>query len=101
MVDKRRIRMLAESERLMDEGKVPWVMAPSIDGYDRLPVSKDIMEELGLQQGQRVNQIILDAIAKLSLEALGKYLDNLIEKAEDAQLDPDFDFRSMMNEDNP
>lgn len=100
MVNKRRIRMLAESERLMDEGKVPWVMAPSLNGFERLPVSHNIMSELGLEQGQRVNQMILDAIAQLSMEALSKYLDDLLQKVEDEQLDKDFDFRSMMDNDN-
>lgn len=100
-MNKRRIRILAEAERLMDQGKVPWVWAPSHNGsYERMAIAPEVMTELGLEQGQTINQIILDAIAVMSMEILREKLDEIIQKAEDNQLDPDFDFRSMMNEDN-
>lgn len=101
MVDKSRIRLIAESERLMDQGKVPWVWAPTdYHVYDRLPVTNQIMEELGLEHGQTINFIILDAISDLSKEILAKRLEELAQSLEDAQLDENFDFRSMMNEDD-
>lgn len=100
MINKRRIRIMAESERLMDQGKVPWVWAPIENGFDRMPVTPRIMEELGLEQGQTINYIILDAIAEMSLQILSDKLDEIRQQAEDTLLEPDFDFRSMMNEDN-
>ena len=101
MVDKRRIRVIAESERLMDQGKVPWVWAPNeYHTYDRLPVTQQIMEELGLEHGQTINFFILDAITELSREILAIKLQELAQTLEDAQLEEDFDFRSMMNEDD-
>lgn len=101
--DKRRIRILAESERLMDQGLIPWVWAPSPESgrFDRMAVSPKIMEELGLEQGQTINLIILDAIAAMSLQILTDKLDEMRQQAEDSQLDPDFDFRSMINDNDP
>lgn len=101
MVDKRRIRVIAESERLMDQGNVPWVWALNkYHMYDRLPVTQQIMEELGLEHGQTINSFILDAITDLSKEILAIKLQELAQTLEDAQLEEDFDFRSMMNEDD-
>lgn len=99
MVDKRRIRIMAESERLMDQGLVPWVWSPTENGsYGRMAVTPRVMTELGLEQGQTINTIILDAIAEMSLQILAEKLDEFRQNLEDEQLDPEFDFRSMIDE---
>lgn len=91
------LRSMAESERLMDEGKILWVWAPNMMGtYDRLAVAPNIMEKLGLEQGQTINTQILDAVASLSNQILIEKLDDIIQAELDKQLDPNFDFRSMM-----
>lgn len=101
MIDKEHIRILAEAERLMDEGKVPWVWAPdSYNSRSRLAVAPNVMEELGLKQGQTVNNMIIDAIAELSLQTLTKKIEEIRQKVEDDQLDSNFDFRGMLNEDD-
>lgn len=99
MLDKQVLKILAESERMMDEGKVPWVWAPKRQGeYDRLAVAPSIMKELGLQQGQKVNTILCDAIAEMSLTLLTEHLAKINQDVEDQQLDENFDFRNMMVE---
>ena len=99
MFNKQRIRSLAEAERLMDEGKVPWVWAPNEQGmYERLAVAPEIMEEFGLEQSQTVNFIILNAIAEMSLRILARKLEDLRQQIEDEKLTENFDFRSMMND---
>ena len=101
MLNKQYIRSLAEAERLMDEGKVPWVWAPSLNGiYERLAVAPNIMEDLQLKTGQTINNLIMDAIAVMSLEILSAKLEDMRQQLEDEQMNPDFDFRSMMNEDD-
>lgn len=101
MINKQRIRILAEAERLMDQGKVPWVWSPSQNGtYERMAVTPEIMTELGLEQGQTINQIILEAIAEISMVILRRKLDEILQKVEDDMMDPNFDFRSMMNDDD-
>ena len=97
MLDKETLRALAESERLMDEGKVPFVWALRDGMYERLAVAPAIMEEFGLKQGQKVNSILVDAISEESLKILAKRLDEILQQVEDQLLTDDFDFRKEMN----
>lgn len=91
------IRMLVQAERLMDSGEVPWVWSVGPYGQmERLSVAPDIMETLGLEQGQSVNSMIVNAIAKLSIQILRDRIDETIQKIEDEQLTDDFDFRKEM-----
>ncbi len=99
MVNKKRIRALAEAERLMDEGAVPWVWAPNdVGNYERMAVTPSVMTDLGLQTGQTVNTFIVDAIAELSMRVLAERLQDFKQSLDDVSLDPNFDFRSMMND---
>lgn len=100
MLDKFLLRAMAESERLMDEGKIAWVMAPSVsgEGMDRLAVTPEIMEDLQLKQGQTVNSILRDAILMMTLQKIGADLSALREKKDEEQLTKDFDFRTMMGD---
>jgi hypothetical protein len=97
MLNKDIIRAMAEAERMMDSGEMPFVWAPGPDGtLERLASSKEVMEDLNLVSGQTVNSIIRDAIFVVNLENLGKKLDKIAQDMEDKQLDSNFDFRSMM-----
>lgn len=97
MLDKKFIRAMAEAERMMDSGELPFVWAPSSEGtLERLASSKEVMEDLNLVSGQTVNSIIRNAILTANLENLGRKLDKIAQDIEDKQLDSDFDFRSMM-----
>lgn len=97
MLDKEVIRAMAEAERLMDEGKLPWVWAPGPQGIsERMAVSEEVMEDLNLVTGQNVNTMIRDAILIANLENLGKRLGKIAQEIEDKELKDDFDFRSMM-----
>ena len=99
MLDKKILRAMAEAERLMDQGKLPWVWAPGPNGnFERLAVSEEVMEELGLETGQNVNSMIRDGILMINLQILGRKLDKIAQEVEDKQLDENFDFRSMMND---
>ena len=92
---------MAESERMMDAGLIPFVWAPSPSGQmERLAVASTIMEELGLVQGQTVNSILVDAIASESLRILAEKLDEISQEIEDGLLTDDFDFRKEMDNDN-
>ena len=96
-MNKNTIRLLAEAERLIDEGLIPYVWALGLNGnYDRLPVNQDVMDDLGLVTGQKVNSIIVEAIYRASQDHLKKLLDITIQKQEEELLDPNFDYRSMM-----
>lgn len=98
MLDKGQIRLLAQAERDMDEGKVPFVWMMSNSGnYERLAVAPTIMEELNLVQGQTINTMIMDAIAHESLKVLGEKLDEIRQQMEDSELTEDFDFRKEMD----
>lgn len=97
MLDKETLRHIAESERLMDEGKVPFVLALRNGVYERLAVAPVIMEEFGLKQGQKVNSILVDAISERSMKILADRLDEIIQQIEDQFLTDDFDFRKEMN----
>lgn len=97
MLDKDIIRAMAEAERLMDEGKLPWVWAPGPQGIsERMAVSEEVMEDLNLVTGQNVNTMIRDAILIANLENLGKRLGKIAQEMEDRELKDDFDFRSML-----
>lgn len=97
MLDKEVIRAMAEAERLMDEGKLPWVWAPGPQGIsERMAVSEEVMEDLNLVTGQNVNTMIRDAILIANLENLGKRLGKIAQEMEDKELKDDFDFRSML-----
>lgn len=96
MVDKETLRYIAESERMMDEGKVPFVWALKNGVYERLAVAPIIMEDLRLKQGQRVNSILVDAISKISIRILAEKLDEMKQDIEDDLLTDDFDFRKEM-----
>ena len=101
MLDKEQIRLLAQAEREMDEGKVPFVWMMSNSGnYERLAVAPSIMEDLNLIQGQTINTIIMDAIARESLKILGEKLDEIRQSVEDSQLTDDFDFREELKDGN-
>ena len=100
MVDKETLKAIAESERLMDEGKIPWVWSKRYGQYERLAVAPQIMEELGLQQGQSINSILLDAISELSIKLLSEKLDEITQDIQDQLLTDDFDFRKEMKDDN-
>ena len=97
MLDKEFIRAMAEAERMMDEGKIPWVWAPGPQGItERMAVSDEVMEDLNLVTGQNVNTMIRDAILIANLENLGKKLGKIAQEMEDKELKDDFDFRSML-----
>jgi len=97
MLDKETLRYMAESERLMDAGIVPFVWALRNGVYERLAVAPTIMEEFGLQQGQKVNSILVDAISEKSIQILADRLDEIMQQVEDQFLTDDFDFRKEMN----
>lgn len=59
------IRMLAQVERDMDAGKIPFVLW----GGSRLTVNPTVMEELGLAAGQAVSDQIAGAILEGNLAA--------------------------------
>ena len=101
MLNKNMLKAIAESERLMDEGILPWVWYKnSHDRNERLAVAPQIMTELGLKHGQTINWILFDAIADMSLKILGDKLTDIKQNLEDQQLNDDFDFRTMLGEDN-
>ena len=97
MLDKKLLKALAQAERMMDAGEIPWVWAPSLNnGYERLSVAPGIMEAFELEQGQTVNSFIVNAIAELSLKILKLKIEEVKQEMEDEQLTDDFDYRSMM-----
>jgi len=101
MLDKETLRKMAESERMMDAGLIPFVWAKNANGrMERLAVAAPIMEDLGLFQGQTVNSILVDAIAAESIKLLTERLDQITQDIYDEMLTDDFDFRKEMNDDN-
>ena len=97
MLSKDMLRAMAEAERMMDSGEMPFVMAPSPNGgCERFAVHKDIMEDLELKQGQTINTMIMDGIIELQLQRLAKKVEEVAQKVEDSFLDPDYDFRKDM-----
>ena len=59
------IKMLAEVERQMDAGEVPFV----VWGGQRMTVRQLVMDELGLETGQTVSHEIAGAILNANLAA--------------------------------
>jgi hypothetical protein len=101
MLNIKYIRALAEAERLMDDGKIPFVWAKNAYGeLERLSVNPQIMKEFNLRQGQSVNSIIVDAISIRSMEIIHEKLEQVTQELEDSLLDPDFDYRIMIDDDN-
>ena len=101
MIRKSLLRSIAESERMMDEGTLPFVWAIGNSGRpERLAVAPIIMKELGLEKGQSINSILQDAIAEMSLKILAEKLQDLKQDIEDGFLEDDFDFRKEMNNDS-
>jgi len=106
MIDNRIIQAMAKAERMMDEGKLPWVLAPSPAGiHERMPVPEAVMKEFELEVGQKINSMIRDAITEFMLGDILKSLKATIEKAineEDPeveqQLSEGFDFRDMIKD---
>jgi hypothetical protein len=87
------IRAMARAERMMDSGEIPFVWAPSAKGImERLACTSEIMVEFDLVSGQRVNSMIREAIIDFNIN-------NMLDRLSDIGLDPNFDFRKMM-EDN-
>jgi len=95
-MDKNIIRAMAKAERMMDSGEIPYVWAPGPSGsLERLAISKAIMEEYDLVEGQSVNSIIRDAILDYNLRKLRQELEDIIDKV---SLDKDFDFRTLLGD---
>lgn len=105
-MDKNLIRIMAEAERMMDEGLIPFVLAPSPSGLlERLAMTNELMKEFGLVQGQTINSMIRDAILEENLRRISKKIAEYEEKIynsltgiNDENLDPNFDFRVLMND---
>lgn len=57
------IRALAEAERMMDAGQVPFVNF----GGQRVMMRQEVMDELGLKQSQTINNQIFMAILQQNL----------------------------------
>jgi len=109
-VEKFLMRALAEAERMMDDGRLSWVMAPSPinEGqFERLPVSEATLKEFGLVKGQKINSLILDGIHRYLINKMEFKIDSFIkesnkikddeeEKEVEKKLDPNFDFRKMI-----
>lgn len=57
------IKLLAEGERKMDAGEIAFVRLAG----NRASVSPDVMQELGLQQGQTINNTIFLAILEANI----------------------------------
>ena len=92
------LKMLALAERMMDNGEIPfvWSVTPYGD-CARLAVNPIIMERLGLEQGQRVNGIIVQAIAEQSLDLINEEIARRKEQNIEDQLTDDFDFRKELD----
>ena len=65
------IKMLAEAERQLDAGEVPFV----VWGGGRMTVQPIVMEELGLEIGQTVSHEIAGAILRANLAAIQAGID--------------------------
>jgi len=64
------IRMLADQERRMDSGELPFVNSPG----GRMSVSPEVMAELGLAAGQTVSWPIMQAILEATLASLQAHM---------------------------
>lgn len=67
------LRMLAEAERQMDRGEVPWVRVEGIQ--DRSLMNPEVMSMLGLVTGQTISWTLFGEILKLNLELLNRQID--------------------------
>jgi hypothetical protein len=65
-MNRDQVKMLAESERQMDDGETPFVMWFG----NRLPVPPECMAEFGLRQGQTIGDEIVREIAKWRIAEL-------------------------------
>lgn len=81
------IKMLAELERDMDSGKIKYVVR---DGQ-RVSVLDEVMEKLGLENGQTISNALFHAMTLANIEMCQKKMDEEgISKLKPA----DFDFKS-------
>ena len=71
MLDQEILQHLPALERLMKEGKIPYVrvIGPTGD-IEKLPVPPPIMQELGLLQGQKVDSILVEVISEKATQML-------------------------------
>lgn len=99
MLSKQILRLMAESERMMDEGKIPFVMAPSPNGImERLAMTDELMEDFGLKQGQSINSMIRDAILNANIKKIADILSAAEDEFIEEELENNFDFRKLMDE---
>lgn len=99
MLPKHMIKLLAEAERKMDDGEIPFVWAPGPNGIlERLALTSEIMEEFELRQGQTINTIIRNAILEENVRIVIAKIEKSAQDLEDLMLDPDFDFRKLDND---
>jgi len=106
-IRKEILRAMAEAERRMDAGELPFVMAPGPSGIlERFPLEAERMKEYGLEQGQRINTIIRDAILdesdkilKSRINSIMESITDMEEELQDSLMEEEFDFRDYMDED--
>jgi hypothetical protein len=65
------IRQLAEIERGMDSGEIPYVVYAG----HRTPIVRDVLDHLGLQSGQTVSHILWVAILETMILNLRQKLE--------------------------
>lgn len=107
-IRKEILRIMADTERRMDAGELPYVLAPGPTGiFERFPLDQERMDDYGLEKGQKINTIIRDAILEESDAILQKRLYEMVdrlnkiaEEAEDSLLEEEFDFRNMMKDED-
>lgn len=107
-IRKEVLRIMADTERRMDSGELPFVLAPGPTGiFERFPLDQERMDDYGLVSGQRINTIIRDAILEESDSILQKRLFEMVDKlnqiaeeVEDSMMEEDFDFRNMMKDED-
>lgn len=92
------IRAMAKAERMMDKGEIPFVWAPTSTGLmERLACTDEIMKEFELENGQRVNVFIREAIIEFNLNSI---TNRIADTLDNLGLDPNFDFRNMLKDDD-
>lgn len=69
--DQDMIRKLAKLERQMDDGEIPFVVV----GGNRASVPDDVMDDLELQSGQSVSDLIYIGILEEILRRLNQKID--------------------------
>jgi hypothetical protein len=70
MFTKKDIKLMAEAERMMDDG-APFVML----GQNRVMCRQACMDEFGLRKGQTINGIIFREILKWNIEECQSEID--------------------------